>query len=121
MQLAEVRNNLFHGTITAGGTLTNEIDLGGFSLFGLISDNNLVNGTLSFQVSAYSDNDSSNTSDYVDLTNGDVTALSFGATGSQIAVSADEVVQALAAYRYVKIKMSNAQTNGCKFYLPAKV
>ncbi len=121
MQLAEIRNALFHGTINAAGTLSNEINLGGFSLFGLISDNNMVNGTASFQVSAFSDEDTVNPSDYVDLTDGDGTAIEFGPTGTQIAVSAVDAIQAIAPYRYVKIKMGNTQTNGVRFFLPAKV
>ncbi len=121
VQLAEMKNNLFHGTMVAGGTLTNEIDLGGFTLFGLISDNNMVNGTLSWQVSAFSDNDTVNPSDYVDLTDGDGTAIEFGPTGTQVAVSAADVIQAIAPFRYVKIKMGNTQTNGVRFFLPAKV
>lgn len=120
MLLAETKNNLFHGTITAGGTLTNEIDIGGFTLFGLISDNNMVNGTLSWQVSAFSDNDMVDAADYVDLTDGDGTAIEFGPTGTQVAVSAAEVVQAITPFRYVKIKMGNTQTNGVRFFLPAK-
>lgn len=120
MQLAEARTNLFQGTINAGGTLTNEIRLDGFSVIGLISDANLVNGTITFQVSAYSDNDSSHSSNYVDLKDDTGTTVSVGPTGTQIAVGTDKIVQALSAFRYVKIKTSVAITNGCLFYLPSK-
>lgn len=119
--LSEVRNNLFHGTINATGTLTDEIDLGGFSLFGLISDANISTGTLSFQVSAYSDNDDTNTSNYVDVVDSSGSTIVFTATGPSVAYSTDEIVQAIAPYRYVKIKMSVAQANGVAFYIPAKV
>lgn len=119
MEISEVRAGLIPGTITAGGTLTSELDLGGWSTAGLISDGSALTGTLTFQVSAYSDNDTRFSSNYVELRNGDGTALSITIAANR-AISGDEIIQALASYRYVKIKTSAAQTNGAKFYLPVK-
>lgn len=114
------RVGLVQGTIAAGGTLTAEIDLGEWSVNGLISDTNLINSTLTFQVSAFSDRDTVNTSRYVDVKNQDGTNLAIGPVSGAVGVRGDLVVQALAGYRYVKVKAALAQTNGVKFYLPVK-
>ena len=118
MQLAEVRPALIQGTMAAGGTLTTEIDIGGFEAFGLITDGNLVNSTLSFQVSAFPDGNAN--AFYTDLKDETGTAVTLGPTGTRIAVKSDILTQYLIGYRYVKIKSAATQTNGVKFYLPAK-
>jgi hypothetical protein len=73
-------------------------------------------------VSAYGDNDydtlGNPLANYVDLRNGNNSTLTFDAPGSGYAVSGDEIVQALAPYRYVRIKMSTAQSVGARFYIP---
>lgn len=119
-EIAEHRTSFIPGTLLAGGTLSAEIDIAGWSQFGLITDANLVNSTLSWQVSRYSDNDSVNASDYVDLVNADGSTAGYGPTGSQIAVSGDDVTLAIAPYRYVKLKSAATQTNGVLFYIPVK-
>lgn len=119
MMISEVRPALLPGTITAGGTLTSELDLGGWSVAGLISDGNALTGTLTFYASAFSDADTQNTSNYVAIRNGDGTALGITIAANR-AISGDEIIQALAPYRYVKFGTSAAQTNGAKFYVPVK-
>lgn len=113
------RVGMAQGTIAAGGTLTSEIDLGEWSLTGLISDGNALTGTLTFQVSAFSDNDSVYAENYVDVRNSDGSALSVTIAANR-AIKGIDIIQALQPYRYVKIKTSAAQTNGAKFYLPVK-
>ena len=115
------RNNMFHGTIIAGGTLTTEIDLADYSAFGLMSDTNLVNGTMSFQTSPYSDSetDADKTPLYRDVLDETGSVATIGPVSGAIAIKAEDVVQILAGYRYVKIKMSIAQTNGVEFFIPA--
>lgn len=115
-----MRSGLVQGTMTAGGTLTGEIDLAGWSLAGLISDANLINSTLTFQVSAFSDNDQNFAELYADVKKDDGANFAIGPVSGAVAVRSD-VLQVLAGYRYVKIKTAIAQTNGVKFYLPVKV
>ena len=121
MYLVGSRNNMFHGTIIAGGTLTNEIDLADYSAFGLMSDTNLVNGTVTFQASPYSDGetDADKTPLYRDILDENGSVAAIGPVSGAIAIQADQIVQILAGYRYVKIKMSIAQTNGVAFFIPA--
>lgn len=119
MEISGVRPGLLQGTIAAGGTLTNEIDMGGWSSMGLIADGSALTGTLTFQASAFSDNDSVYAENYVDIRNGDGSALSITIAANR-AISGDEIIQALQPYRYVKIKTSAAQTNGALFYIPVK-
>lgn len=121
MYIVGTRNNLFHGTIIAGGTLTAEIDLSDYSAFGVMSDANLVNGTMSFQASPYSDNetDADKTPLYRDILDETGAAETIGPVEGAIAIKAERIVQILAGYRYVKIKMSIAQTNGVAFTIPA--
>lgn len=119
MMISEVRPSMLNGTINAAGTLTNELDFGGWSTAGLISDGNALTGTLTFYASPFSDSDTQNTSNYVAIRNGDGSALAITIAANR-AISGDEIIQALAPYRYVKIGTSAAQTNGAKFYLPVK-
>ena len=121
MYIVGSRNNLFHGTMNAAGTLTNEIDLADYAAFGLMSDSNLVLGTLSFQGSPYSDNetDADKTPFYRDILDESGDAVTIGPVSGAIAIKSDVIVQALGGYRYVKIKMSPAQTNGVAFFIPA--
>jgi len=120
VEIAGVRSGLVQGTMTAAGTLTGEIDLSNWSVAGLISDANLINSTLTFQVSPFSDLDTVNAARYVDVKKDDGSNLAVGPVSGAMAVRSDLVVQALAGYRYVKIKTAVAQTNGVKFYLPVK-
>lgn len=112
--------NLLRGTILGGGTLSPEIDTMEFSLLGLIANTAMVACTLSFQVSANSDNDAApNTSNYVDVKDNTGTVISFGPLSNTFALSGDQLAF-LAPYRYIKIKSAVAQTNGVALLLPAK-
>lgn len=113
------RTGIVYGTILAGGTLSQEIDLGEWTLAGLIAETSMVNGTLTFQVSSKPDAEGGT---YVDL-RGDQNAVynpAGGAVSGTFALNTSAVMAALTAYRYVKIKSSIAQTNGVRFALPVK-
>lgn len=112
---------LFQGTILAGGTLSEEIDLGDASLAGLLFTSTPANGTLSFQVAAYSDNHASlsSTIRYADLYD-DAGATVAATLPSALCAISTLVTAKIAGYRYVKIKSSVAQTNGLSFVMPAR-
>jgi hypothetical protein len=119
MLIAGSRHGIIYGTLNAGGTLSQEIDLGEWTLGGLIAETSFGNGTLTFQVSSKADADGGL---YVDL-RGDQNAVynpAGGAVSGTFALSSQSVVVALAGYRYVKIKSSIAQTSGVRFALPVK-
>lgn len=110
MELSERTPLLYRGTINAAGTLSAELDLAGASLYGLIYSG-ATNGTLSFQVSALPD--------AAGGTYQDMLSVSVGPTGAAGAVSGI-TLEALRPYRYVKVKMSVAQTTGVLLLIPAK-
>jgi hypothetical protein len=119
MQFSGSTPHLFQGTILAGGTLTSEIDLSDASIHGLIVVG-MAAGTLSFQVSPFSETDPNNSSHavYVDLRDDDGTLVSAGGTGNTTVDM--QTMAKVSVYRYLKIKSDVAQTNGVKFYLPAR-
>ena len=111
--------HLFQGTILAGGTLTGEIDLGDVSLVGLMATTVPTNGTLNFQVSAFSDDNGQARGYYVDLYDDAGAAIAVTAPSARFGVSA-LVMAKLAGFRYVKIKSSPAQTNGLEIRLAGR-
>jgi hypothetical protein len=115
MQFSGSTPHLFQGTILAGGTLSSEINLSDASLFGLIVVG-AAGGTLSFQVSPYPDGHAEAL--YVSVTDQDGAAVSAPGSGN-FAVDMQTMAK-VSTYRYLKIKSSVAQTNGVKFYLPAR-
>lgn len=106
--------NVLHGTINAGGTLTNEIDLEGYTEIGLYYTG-IVNGTISFQVSNIPDAQGGT---YVDLKKDDGSTLTIGPSGTSGAITG-VALAALKPYRYAKIKIT-AQDNGAVFKVPVK-
>lgn len=115
MQLSERTSLLYAGTIPANGTLSQEIDIAGGNIYGLIYSG-ATNGTLSFQVSHAPD---ANGGVYVDVNASNGAAVTYGATGASGAITGT-VLEAIRPYRYVKIKMSIAQAGVVQLYLPAK-
>lgn len=120
------RQNLFHGTIAAGGTLSSEIEISDYSALTLMSDANLALGTLSFQVAPYSDNDIpadlaglgvDTTPLYRDLLGSNGAALAIGPVSGAIAIQSSVISQYLGGHRFVKIKMTPAQASGVHFFL----
>lgn len=107
--------NVLTGTIPINGTLTHEIDLMGFTTIGLWYTG-ATNGTLSFQVAEKPDIQGGT---FVDLLAANGAAVTFGPSGAAGAVSG-LVMEALAPYRYVKIKTSIAQATAVTFKLPVK-
>lgn len=106
------------GTIPAAGTLSQELDLSSWSMVGLIATNidgeagtGFVTGTLGFYVSPYSQNDDRFT-DYVPVKDTSNAAVAMTVSGRQALKGTD--LEFLAPYRYVKLSMSTAQTNGVK-------
>lgn len=101
-----------YGTISTGGTLTPEIDLDGYSVFGLMTLTAFAAGTINFQVSDVSGGT------YVTLKDKDGTAIRIGGTGL-FAVSAVDLA-CLLPYRYVRLLSTVTQTNGVLFALPVR-
>lgn len=106
---------LARGTINAGGTLSNEIDLGDMILSGLIFSTTPVNGTITFQVASQAD-DGVNVR-YVDLYDDAGAVVSATLPAAKCAISALITVK-IAGYRYIKIKSSVQQTNGLAIEIP---
>lgn len=111
--------NLLHGTIFAGGTLSNEIDLMEFSLIGLIANTNVVNCTLTAYASAYSDLDSVNAANWVIVRDNAGAAVAWGPLANTFAISGEKLAF-LSPYRYLKFSSTVAQTNGVKLLLPVR-
>ena len=107
--------NTLQGTINVDGTLSNEIDVQGYTWIGLMAVTDMTAGTLSFEVADFA------------LGNGGVYATLKNASGADVqipgegkfAVSGDALL-VLAPYRYVRIKTSSQQTGGLLFKLPVK-
>ncbi len=97
------------GTIAANGTLSEEFDLEGYTLVGLLADN-LTLGTLNFWVAHQS---LANGGIYRQVLDQFGNAKVIGPVSGNIAVSSDALTQILAAYRYVRVGTgSTGQTNG---------
>lgn len=113
-------SNVLRATITATGTLTNEIDLSEYLLNGIIASG-ATNGTINFQVSAYPDAavNVGYTSSYTTLYDDLGTAVAITLPTGTSAIGADKL-RMLAGYRYVKIKTTPAQTTGALFLLPVR-
>ena len=114
------RPSLLQGTINGGGTLSSEIDIDDFTIAGLITDANFALGTLSFQVSHVSDSNGTITPLYVDVIDNAGATVTIGPVSGAKAIDAQYLMQVLAPYRFIKIKSSVTQTNGVKFWLPAR-
>jgi|SRR5690606_17636119 len=115
MEISERRSLFYQGTIPANGTLSQEIDIAGADVTGLIYSG-ATNGTITFQVSHKPDADGGT---YRDLNASNGAAVAYGASGASGAVDSS-VLAALRGYRFVKIKMSITQAGAVQFYLPAK-
>lgn len=113
MQQGERSVTAYYGTINGGGTITQEIDLGGFATVGLIATTSMAVGTLTFEVSDVSGGT------YSALKDGSGNAVSIGPVSGTFAVSGSVMIP-LSPYRYVKIKTSSAQSPGVQFALPVK-
>ena len=113
--ISELTPNMFTGTIPANGTLSQEFDLGSYSQFGLLYSG-ATNGTMSFQVAEKRDADGGT---YRDLNLAAGTPVIAGPSGTSGAVSS-VVLQALAGFRFVKVKMSIAQSGIVTLNIPAK-
>ena len=121
MELSATTPLYFNGTINAGGTLSNEIDLGDASYAGLIMTSTPVNGTITFQVAAFSDNHPTlgSTVRYVDLYDDAGAIVSATLPSAKCAISS-LIMAKVCGYRYVKIKTTPAQTNGLSFIMPGR-
>lgn len=108
-------NSTWYGTILPTGTLSGQIDTSGLSILGLIV-RNVTSGTLSAMVS---DKPDSAGGVYVDLQDsvGVPVAISSGSGAFAVSTLA---LEPLAAYRYVRIKLSVAQTTGAELIMPMK-
>jgi len=108
--------NSVDGTILAGGTLTEgPFDTQGYSLYGLTTRTNSINGSLTFLVSGSL---SSNSGDYNTVYTNAGVAVSVTAPSGQFAISSDALTP-LKGYRYIHVR-STAQTNGLALTLHLK-
>lgn len=105
--------NSLHGTITAGGTLTSQIDLMEYSLIGLMTTTSMTAGTLTFYTTA-TDN-----GQLVAIKDSSGTNVSIGPVSGLYALKATDLAF-LAPYRYVRISIDRAQASGLEFTLPVK-
>lgn len=106
------RFNQIYGTILAGGTLSSEFALQGYSVAGVMALSNSINGTLGFMVSNKSD------------AQGAVYRPVYGSNGAAVALTinsgqgavATDALNAIRGYQYVRVS-SSAQTNGLSLML----
>lgn len=105
------------GTIGTNGTLSEELDLTGYSMPMLLMDN-LTLGTLTFLVS---DQPLSKGNTYRQVLDNTGTAKSVGPISGNVAISCDYIIQTIGPARYVRLLMSSAQANGprCCFVVKA--
>ena len=115
MEISERTPHFIQTTIAASGTLSSEIDFGGFEPAGLIYSG-ATNGTLGFQVSHAAD---ANGGVYQDLKVAAGSAAAFGPSAGSGAIDAS-VLNALRGYRFVKVKMSIAQAGIVTLYFPGR-
>lgn len=108
--------NLLSGTILAGGTLSSQFDLGEYNTCGLIMGSTLVNGTLSFMVSALPD---AQGGVYVPLLKSDGTEVSIGPISGAKAISAIALAP-LFPFRFIRIKSNVSQTGGVQLLMPVR-
>lgn len=106
--------NLVIGSIPVNGTITEPIDLDGYSIIGLIAITSLTESSIGFHVSQALNGV------YVPLRNDDGTPVATGSQSGTFALSAEGVIKRLSAYRYVRIATSSSQTNGVIFVLPVR-
>jgi hypothetical protein len=116
MSLQTPLNNQVTGTILAAGTLTAEpFDTQGYSLYGLFTNSNSINGTLMFRVHGTLDPNSGN---WRPLYNGAGARVAVTAPSGQFGISSD-VLTPLKGYRYFYVE-STAQTTGLSLTLMLK-
>lgn len=106
--------NLVIGSIPVNGTITEPLDLDGYSIIGLIATTPLTAGSIVFHVSQALNGV------YVPLRNDDGTQVATSSQSGTFALSTEGVIKRLAAYRYVRIATSSSQTNGVTFVLPVR-
>lgn len=106
------RFNQAYGTILAGGTLSSEFNLQGYSVSGILALSNSVNGTLGFMVSNKGDAQSGVYRTVYD-SNGAAVALTINS--GQGAVDTD-ALKTIRGYQYLRVS-STAQTNGLSLML----
>ncbi len=113
--------NQVQGTILPNGTLSSQFDVQGYSLMGLQSLSNSVNGTLGFMVSTEGDTPNppgSASTPYRTLYNGAGVPYTITAPSGQFAISSDALTP-LKGYQFIRVS-STAQTNGLSLVLTLK-
>jgi hypothetical protein len=106
------RFNQVYGTILAGGTLSSEFALQGYSISGVMALSNSVNGTLGFMVSNKGD---AQGGVYRPVYGSNGTAVALTINSGQGAVDTD-ALKTIRGYQYVRVS-STAQTNGLALML----
>jgi hypothetical protein len=110
--MATPRFNQIYGTILAGGTLSSEFALQGYSISGVMALSNSVNGTLGFMVSNKGD---AQGGVYRPVYSSNGTAVELTINSGQGAVDTD-ALKTIRGYQYVRVS-SSAQTNGLALML----
>ncbi len=121
MSLQTPLNNTIYGTILAGGTLSSEFNVQGYSLLGLIALSNSVLGTLGFAVSDLPDvpyQPGKPTGVYRTLVGANGTPVAIGPVSGQFGLSSEALLP-VKGYHYIRIS-TTAQTNGAALALILK-
>lgn len=105
----------FNGTINAGGTLSNEIQIGEATCFGLVVPAGATSSAFGWYVSDRSDADGGV---YVPLYNASG-AISHGTRSGGFAIDSISL-QVLEGHRFVRLQTGSAQTSGIAFRLFGK-
>ncbi len=121
MSLQTPLYNQITGTILAGGTLSSEFFVQGYSLMGLMAMSNSLLGTLGFMVSNLPDVPNipgTPTGVYRTLIGSNGAAVAVAVPSGQWAMSS-EAMTPVKGYQYIRIS-STAQTNGLALVLTLK-
>ena len=121
MSLQTPLYNTIYGTILAGGTLSDEFNVQGYSLYGLMALSNSVLGTLGFMVSDKADVPT------VPGTPGGVYRTLVGANGAAVSVGpvsgqfglSSEALLPIKGYQFIRVS-TTAQTTGLAIVLNLK-
>lgn len=116
-QLSGRQISYIEGTVLAGGTLSNELNLSEYAILGFHAIDSLVAGTLNFKVAEKSSVDSGQYNVVRDF-QGNIKQT--GSLSGKVSLAGDDLAF-LAPYAYVRIEFGAAQTNGLRFVIPVKV
>lgn len=121
VQIVAHAHSYVNGTISNGGTLSQEMRLQDFLHYGLVASNlngTMNVGTLNFAVSLWSETDPNYTAEYFTVKDATGSDVALTLTGQQAYKGTD--LEFLAPYKYVKVISTASQTNGLNLTFVAK-